>query len=292
MEFRHLRYFVAVAEERSVTVAAEKRLHVAQPSLSRQMRDLERELGVTLMLRGARGIELTPAGSVFLDHARLVLLQLEIAADAAKRAAEPVKTSFALGFLTGYEIEWLAPVMRLLADELPNLEVAIHSKSSPELAASLARGKLDLAFLRHERNMPTLEYKVLKREPLIAVMSLRHRLAATNEIRPQDIAGETFVSVPTTTAPVLREIIDAYATQLGLDLRPDHEAENWSMAFSLVASTGGVALLPSFATKLLPPSMISRPLAEPQATIDLVLGYAAANRSLLLRSLVSNLEAL
>ncbi len=89
MELRHLRYFIAVAEEGSLTLAAEKRLHTAQPSLSRQMRDLELELGVTLMARGARGIELTVAGRVFLDHARIALLQVEAAGEAARRAAAP-----------------------------------------------------------------------------------------------------------------------------------------------------------------------------------------------------------
>src|SRR5882672_8979126 len=111
MELRHLRYFIAVAEEGSLTLAAERRLHTAQPSLSRQIRDLELELGVELMLRGPRGIELTAAGRVFLDHARLVLLQVEAAREAARRAGEPTKASFAIGFLTGHEMEWLPAVM-------------------------------------------------------------------------------------------------------------------------------------------------------------------------------------
>ena len=86
MELRHLRYFVAVAEEGSFSVAAEKRLHTAQPSLSRQIHDLELELGVQLFVRGPRGIELTPSGRVFLDHARVALLQVEAAAEAATGA--------------------------------------------------------------------------------------------------------------------------------------------------------------------------------------------------------------
>ena len=107
MELRHLRYFVAVAEEGSLTVAATRRLHTAQPSLSRQIRDLEHEVGVALMTRNARGIELTAAGRAFLDHARLALAQVEAAREAARRAARPAKPSFALGFLTGQELEWL-----------------------------------------------------------------------------------------------------------------------------------------------------------------------------------------
>src|SRR5712692_6315721 len=98
MELRHLRYFVAVAEEGSLTVAAKRRLHTAQPSLSRQIRDLEYEVGVQLMSRTVRGIELTAAGRAFLDHARLALVQVEAAAEAARRAAQPFKPTFAMGF--------------------------------------------------------------------------------------------------------------------------------------------------------------------------------------------------
>src|SRR5258705_13310204 len=101
MELRHLRYFVAVAEAGSLTVAAEKRLHTAQPSLSRQIRDLEYEVGVQLMSRSVHGIELTAAGRAFLDHARLALTQAEAAAEAARRAAQPVMPTFAIAFLTG-----------------------------------------------------------------------------------------------------------------------------------------------------------------------------------------------
>ena len=98
MELRHLRYFVAVAEEGSLTNAAERRLHTAQPSLSRQIRDLEIEVGVPLMERHARGIELTAAGRVFLDHARLALLQVEAAGEAARRVARPEKAAFVTAF--------------------------------------------------------------------------------------------------------------------------------------------------------------------------------------------------
>src|SRR6476646_9261058 len=114
MELRHLRYFIAVAEEGSLTVAAERRLHTAQPSLSRQMRDLEREVGTQLLVRSARGVELTAAGRAFLDHARLALTQVEAAREAARRAAEPAKPSFALGFLTGQEMERLPEAVRIL----------------------------------------------------------------------------------------------------------------------------------------------------------------------------------
>src|ERR1700704_5694139 len=131
MELRHLRYFVAVAEEGSLTLAAEKRLHTAQPSLSRQIRDLEYEVGVQLMSRSVHGIELTAAGRAFLDHARLALTQAEAAAEAARRAAQPSKATFAMGFQTGQEVDWLPRATRILHHELPNIEVTVSSQNSP-----------------------------------------------------------------------------------------------------------------------------------------------------------------
>src|ERR1700680_2200737 len=135
MELRHLRYFVAVAEEGSLTNAAERRLHTAQPSLSRQIRDLELEVGVQLLIRSPRGIELTAAGRAFLDHARLALSQVEAASEAARRAAHPAKSSFVMGFLTGTEMDWFPEAVRLLRDELPSIEVILVSQTSPELAS-------------------------------------------------------------------------------------------------------------------------------------------------------------
>src|SRR3981081_657470 len=101
MELRHLRYFVAVAEEKSITVAAKRRLRTAQPSLSRQLRELETEVGARLMTRSASGIELTAAGKVFLDHARLALAQVEAAVAAPRRAAPPQERTLALGVRDG-----------------------------------------------------------------------------------------------------------------------------------------------------------------------------------------------
>jgi Bacterial regulatory helix-turn-helix protein, lysR family len=141
MELRHLRYFIAVAETGSLKFAAEKRLHTAQPSLSRQIRDLEREVGVPLLRRSVRGVELTAAGFAFLDHARLSVMQAEAAAEAARRAAEPAKEIFAVGFLTGQEVAWLAPTTRILSDELPNLEIRVSSGFSTTLADDLVRGR-------------------------------------------------------------------------------------------------------------------------------------------------------
>jgi LysR family hca operon transcriptional activator len=292
VELRHLRYFIAVAETGNMTVAAEQRLHTAQPSLSRQIRDLETELGVTLLIRGARGIELTPAGKVFLDHARMVFLQVGAATEAARRAAEPSKTSFTIGFLSGYEIDWLPPVMSILRDELPDIEVVITSQESPNLAAALVRGKIDVAFMRPEKQAAGLAYKLLRKDPLIVLMSAGHRLAAQDSVSPEEIIGETLIGVPAWNAPVVRAVTDRYAALTGIDLTPDHEALNLSMAFSLVASTGGVALMPLYARNLMPNSVVSRPIRGAPPMIDLVLGFIEANASPQLKFLLSKVEDL
>ena len=291
MELRHLRYFIAVAEEGSLTLAAEKRLHTAQPSLSRQIRDLEYEVGVQLLIRSAHGIELTTAGRAFLDHARFALGQAEAAIAAARRAAQPSKPMFALGFLTGQEMDWLPDAMRILRDELPNIQVTVSSQYSPDLAKDLVRGKLDLAFLRAEANMPDLEFRLVTKEPLVVVLPSDHRLASLAEIDPHEIVGETFINV-SGTAPALRVIIDAYLQREGIAIHPHHEVDNLAMAMSLVASTRGVALLPAYAQNFLPWSVISRPLKGEAPTIDLVIGYHKANASPILRMFLSRVDDL
>jgi LysR family hca operon transcriptional activator len=289
MELRHLRFFVAVAEEKSITVAAERKLHTAQPSLSRQMRELEIEVGAELMTRSAHGIELTAAGKVFLDHARLALAQVEAAAAAARRAAHPEERTLALGFLSGCEPEWLPAAMHILREELPKIEITISSKHSPQLADGLATGKLDAAFLRPEEQYPDLVYKLLIREPLIVLLPSDHRLASRETVSLKDLVGETFIGMAD-QAPVLRSIIEDYIRRSGIDLKPTHRVEYLSMAISLVASTRGIALLPNFARNFLSWSVVSRPLAGEAPSIDLVLGYHKANTSTLLRTFLSRAD--
>ena len=292
MDLRHLRYFLAVAEEGSLTVAAEKRLHTAQPSLSRQMRDLEIELGCTLMTRGVRGIELTAAGRVFADHARAILLQVEAATEATRRAAAPAKASFVIGFLTGYEFDWLSAVMRIMRDVLPTTEIVILSLSSPDLADGVARGKIDLAFMRQEKNAPGVVFTRLIEEPLIALLPSNHALAGRDAISPKDIVGMPLIGVPYDKSPALCAVTDAYGAKLGIDLTPHHYVDNLSMAMTLVASAGGIALMPLYARNLLPATVTSKPLAGVAPVIDLSLGYNEANSSPILKSIVARIGEL
>ena len=285
MELRHLRYFVAVAEAGSLTVAAERRLHTSQPSLSRQIRDLEDEVGAELFNRSARGVELTAAGKAFLDHARLALTQVDAATEAARRAARPAKQVFALGFLTGQEMTWLPRAMQVLRDELPNIEVTVSSHYSPDLADALARGKLDLAFLRAEPGFD-LDYRVVNREKLLALMPSDHPLTAKAAISPRDFVGEPFI-MASNKASVLHDVIEKYLQQSGVEVAAEHGVDNLAMAMSLVASTRGLALMPEYANNLLPWSVVSRPLEGDAPTVDLVIGYSRANTSAVLKLFLS-----
>jgi LysR family hca operon transcriptional activator len=291
MELRHLRYFVAVAEEGSLTHAAERRLHTAQPSLSRQIRDLEVEIGVKLLQRGARGIELTAAGRTFLDHARLALLQVEAAGDAARRAAQPQKATFTIGFLTGHEMVWLPDALRILQEEEPETEITLASQPSPELAGGLMRGKLDVAFLRREAEAPGVTFKFMIKEPLVAMVPAGHRLASKKEISPREIAAETYIT-PTRFAPVLKSVIEDYMAKFGITLKPEYESDNLTSTMSLVASTGGVTVLPIYARHVLTSSVVLRPLKGEPPTISLVMGYNRSNTSPLLKRFLTRADEL
>ncbi|MBB3543406.1 MULTISPECIES: LysR family transcriptional regulator [unclassified Rhizobium] len=291
MELRHLRYFVAVAEEGSFLTAAERRLHTSQPSLSRQIRDLETEVGVKLLERQSRGVTLTAAGKVFLDHARLALLQVEAAAEGARRAERPEKQSFAIGFLAGQEVVWLPHALRIIREEAPGVDIILSSQSSPDLALALMRGKLDVAFLRPETQSLGVSFKFLAKEPLIAVMPADHRLTSRKKIQPQDLARETYVS-SARISPVLQSVIQDYASSVGITLEAEYEGEGLPSAMSLVVSTGGITLIPLYAQNMLTPNVVARALEGVPPTIDLTLGYNDSNSSPLLRRFLSRSDEL
>ncbi|MFM0219802.1 MULTISPECIES: LysR family transcriptional regulator [Paraburkholderia] len=290
MELRHLRYFIAVAEEGSVTIAAEKRLHTAQPSLSRQLRDLESEVGAPLFTRGARGVELTDSGRAFLPHARLAVGEATEAVQAARRAARPTKAVFSVGFLTGQEVDWLPHVTRILRTELPKIEFKVTSMYSPDLAEALQNGEIDLGFLRVEPKTDVV-YQVIAKEPIVVILPSDHPLAAEKEIHPKELEGETLVGF-SDIASVLREVVEGYLLSNDVALTPSHRVETFSTVLSLVASLRGVALMPAYVEALLPWSVVSRPLKGEPLTIDLAVGYRPDNPSPVLRTFISGLDQL
>jgi LysR family hca operon transcriptional activator len=291
MELRHLRYFVAVADAGSLTAAAEQKLHTSQPSLSRQIRNLEQEVGVQLINRAAHGVELTSAGKAFLDHARMALHQAEAAKDAALRAAQPVRPTFALGFMSGAEMGLLPEVNRVLRDEFPDIEIRLSSDYSPSLAKALMRRKLDAAFMRPEEDMGDLAWRRVRTDPLIFVFPSDHRFASQPAVAPQEIANETFL-LPSKTAPAVRRLVLEYFSRAGVDLKPEHEVHNVVHAISMIASLRAVMLLPAYTQRFLPESVTTRPVKGEVPTLDLVIAYHKANNSPILKLLLSNVGRL
>jgi LysR family hca operon transcriptional activator len=159
--------------------------------------------------------------------------------------------------------------MRVLHDELKDIEVTISSDYSPDLAEALVRGRLDMAFMRAEPAFD-LSYEVVDHEPLIALVPSDHRLVDQETIHPSELVGE---------ATVLHAVTQDYLRRVGLDIGLDHGVNNLAMAISLVASTRGLALMPAYAKNLLPLSVVSRSLAGEAPSIDLAIGYNKANTS-------------
>jgi LysR family hca operon transcriptional activator len=291
MELRHLRYFIAVADAGSLTVAAEQKLHTSQPSLSRQIRDLEREVGVQLINRSAQGVELTSAGKAFLEHARMSLLQAEAAKEAARRAAQPAKPAFALGFLSGAEIGLLPEVNRILLNEFPGIDIRLSSDYSPVLAKALMRRKLDAAFMRPEEQMGDLAYRRVRTDPLVFVFPSDHRLASQAAVAPEEVVNEIFY-LPSRAAPAVRRVVLEYFDRAGIDLKREHEVHNVVHAISMITSTRAVMLLPAYTKCYLPGSITTRPVKGEVPTLDLIIAYHKANNSPILKLLLSGIGRL
>ena len=186
---------------------------------------------------------------------------------------------------------WLPEALRILRGEQPDIEITLASQSSPELAGALMRGKVDVAFLRREKDAPGIAFRPLIKEPLVAVLPAGHRLAAQKAVRVQDFAAETYIT-PTRVAPALKAVIENYAAKSGVVLKPEYDAENVSSVLSLVTSTGGVSLLPLYVKLMLPASVVIRPLQRDVPTIELVLGYSRSNTSALLKRFLARADQL
>jgi LysR family hca operon transcriptional activator len=220
----------------------------------------------------------------------MALLQVETASEAARRAEQPDKPVFVVGFLIGQEVAWLPETLRILREEAPGIEISFFSLTSPELALALMRGKMDVAFMRRETQTTGLTYKFLIKEPVIIVLPISHRLAVNKVIKPQELAHEIFIGPA--RSPVLKSVIDDYAKKVGITLKPAYEGENISTAMSLVASTGGVTLFPHYVKRWLTPAVVARPLQGEAPTIDLVMGYNKSNTSALLKRFLSRADEL
>jgi LysR family transcriptional regulator, hca operon transcriptional activator len=186
---------------------------------------------------------------------------------------------------------WLSGALRILREEASDVDVTITTKSSPELANALMQGEIDVALLRRETRTAGLDFKFLVKEPLVVILPASHRLARHKTVRPDDICREDFISTAR-AAPVLKTVIEGYAAKIGIKLKQIYDAETLSGGMSLVASTGGFTLLPTYVQNALIPSVVARPLHGEVPTIDLVMGYNKSNTSPLLKKFLLRAEEL
>src|SRR5215469_2688033 len=205
--------------------------------------------------------------------------------------AHSAKPTFAVGFLSnGDELMWMPEVVKILREEFPNVDVTTSSQYSPLLAEALSNGQIDAALLRREEGRPDLAYETLLSLPFVVYLAKGHRLAAFQEIDPQDLVGETFI-IAANTGPVLRRTVEDYLNRSGVKITATHEVDHPGRALSLVSS-GGVMIVPTYLQNFLPDSVTKRPLKGDPPTIDLVLGYKKSNQSPILKFLISRLDEL
>jgi LysR family hca operon transcriptional activator len=209
-----------------------------------------------------------------------------------RRAEQPERPGFVVGFVAGQEVVWLSETLRILREEAPDIDITISSMSSPELANALMQNRMDVALLRRETQTSGLAFKVLIKEPLVVILPANHRLAKHKAISPQELARESFIAGSTKLAPVLKSTVKEFAARAGITLNQKYDAENISGGMSLVASIGSVTLLPLYVTNMLAPSVVARPLEGEPPTIDLVMGYNKSNTSSLLKQFLVRADEL
>ena len=269
MELRHLRYFVAVADEGSVSAAARTRLHTAQPSLSRQLKDLERELGVELFDRRVRGVVLTRPGRLFLGHVRQVLKQLDDAVDVVRNAPMMIR----VGIIPGLETFVLPEFRRLARDIAGEVDIEVTSAPSTALIQDLKDGNLDLAFARPSVTDLDLHFEPIDHHRISVFLQTGHPLARRDVLSFSDLVGHTYIAVNQRVAPFLRGEIDIWGQLRGLALSPTHVAGDIASTFSLIMATDGFSLMPDYAERLMPATLSMRPLADGPEALTLAIAY-------------------
>ena len=245
LELRLAHSFVAIAEEQSFVRAA-RRLHITQPALSRQVQQLEREVGTALFTRVGRTARLTVAGEVFLDHARRLLEAAEAAAIAARRAAEGITGRLVVGFVSPATYSVLPTTFRNFRQAAPDVLLELRQLSSGAQAEALRTREIDVGILHPPvEGAPLFGLRVVVDQPFVAALPSGHPLAGERSILPGALAGEPFVIFPRRTGPGLYDRILTLCQASGFSPRVVQEAEQMQTIVSLVAAEVGVALVPA-----------------------------------------------
>jgi DNA-binding transcriptional LysR family regulator len=273
MKLRHLQSFVAVAEELHFGRAAE-RLHMAQPPLSEQIRQLEAELGVTLLHRTTRRVELAPAGEVLLARAREILASVDRATQDTQRAARGELGRLAVGFTGSSTYALLPALAAALRSALPGVLLELHGELlTPAQVASLLDGTLDLGLLRPPVRQRELAFEVIRWEPLIAAVPQAHPLAAADAVPLEKLSAEPFISYPSHFRSVLHDAIEETCAAHGFLPRVAHEVSETATLVSFVAAGLGVSLVPESTRHMTVDGAVYRPLAGDTTTVELAVAW-------------------
>ncbi len=268
-----MRYFVAVAEELNFTRAAQ-RLNTAQPSLSQQIKRLEAELGVPLLDRSKRHVALTAGGRVFLADAKELLARVERAVERAARAQPGKFVELSIGVVPAAEIKILPKLIPLLERSLPRVRLVFHNLPSAEQKRLLATGSLDIGLLRGPLEDPRLQVEDVLWEKLVAGLPSGHALAHKKTVSIRQLNDVPFIMVSRKGSPELHDAVQAFCKRSGLHPRVVQQADNVLGNLNMIRAGMGFALLPDYATSILPKGVVSKPLAWNSApVVSLVVAY-------------------
>ncbi len=273
MELRHLRYFVAVAEELNYTRAAQ-RLNTAQPSLSQQIKHLEADVGVPLLDRSKRHVALTPGGKVLLAEAREILARVERASQRAVRAQQGKSTELVIGVVPAAEIKILPKLIPLVERSLPRVRLVFHNLPSAEQKRLLATGSLDIGLLRGPLDDPRLDVQDVLWETLVAGLPSGHPLARKKKVSVRQLNDLPFIMVSRKGSPELHDAVRAFCERSGLHPRVVQQADNVLGNLNMIRAGMGFALLPDYAASILPSGVVAIPLAwSPAPVVSLVVAH-------------------
>lgn len=270
MELRQLRYFVAVAQEQNFTRAA-RRLNIAQPPLSRQIRQLEHETGVLLIERGLRPVRLTEAGKLFYDQAVQALDHVERMVEMTRRLAAAARPRIGIGFVSSTLYGYLPEVIRRYRVERPEVEISLLELTSLEQIPALKEGRIDVGFGRIPHGDPQVDRVLMRNEPLLAALPATHPLAARADLRLADLSHLPLVVYPKVPRPSYADQVLALYRACGLRPPLVHEVKELQTALGLVAAESGVALVPASVARLRRDNVVYAPLDEPGAISPVIM---------------------
>lgn len=261
MELRHLRYFAALGTTLNFTRAAEQ-LHMAQPPLSRQIRQLEEELGVDLIDRGARPLALTKAGVFFLEQCVQMLARVDEVQAATRRIGAGSRRWFGIGFVPSALYGFLPELIRHFRQLSDGVEVVLSELTTIQQAEALKAGRIDVGFGRLPLDDPELRCDVLVEEPLVAALPLRHPLLKSRQLTLDMLAAEPFILYPARPRPSYADQVLQHFRARGLRLSASLDANEMQTAIGLVAAGLGVTLVPASVQRLQRDDIAYRPLSE------------------------------